>query len=194
LGGFGFGLDRIGSIWLSKIIGSRVGSGWVSGLLVSGRFRFQVVSSQIGSIFGLSSIGSFRISDHIKSGRVRSVIESSSVGSYQVGSGRLSGHFRFRVISSHIGLVIGSFIVRSFQILNHIRLDRIGSYFTIYVSDLFRSDESYQIEFLSDACLSHVDFTLISIKLNSFEFISSILNLSSSIQYKFHLKDMLNCW
>jgi hypothetical protein len=72
------------------------------------------------------------------------------------------------------------------------RLDYIGLDFIIYVSDLVRSNESDQIEFLSDAYLSHTDFTLISIELNSFVFISSILNLSSFIQYKFHFKDMLN--
>jgi hypothetical protein len=60
------------------------------------------------------------------------------------------------------------------------------------VYDLVRSNESDQIEFLSDAYLSHVGFTLISIELNSFVFISLILNSASSIQYKFHLKDILN--
>jgi hypothetical protein len=44
------------------------------------------------------------------------------------------------------------------------------------VSDLVRSDESDQIEFLSNACLSHVGFTLISIELNSFVFIIYLLN------------------
>jgi hypothetical protein len=44
------------------------------------------------------------------------------------------------------------------------------------VSDLVRSDESDQIEFLSNACLSHVGFTLISIELNSFLFIIYLLN------------------
>jgi hypothetical protein len=54
------------------------------------------------------------------------------------------------------------------------------------VSDLVRSDELDQIEFLSDAYLSHACFILISIELNSFVFISSILDSSPSIQYKFH--------
>jgi hypothetical protein len=58
------------------------------------------------------------------------------------------------------------------------------------VSDLIRPDESDKIEFLNDACLSHAGFTLISIELNSFVFISSILNSSSSIQYKFYLNDI----
>jgi hypothetical protein len=53
------------------------------------------------------------------------------------------------------------------------------------VSDLIRSNESDQTEFLSDAYLSHASFTLISIELNSFVFISSILNSSSSIQISF---------
>jgi hypothetical protein len=53
------------------------------------------------------------------------------------------------------------------------------------VSDLIRSNESDQTEFLSDAYLSHAGFTLISIELNSFVFISSILNSSSSIQISF---------
>jgi hypothetical protein len=106
---------------------------------------------------------------------------------FQVISGRLSGHFGFQIVSGQVELVIGSSSVRLFWVLNHIGLD-----FTIYVSDLVKSNESYQIEFISDAYLSHVGFTLISIELNYFVFISSILNLSSSIQYKFHLKDMLN--
>jgi hypothetical protein len=42
------------------------------------------------------------------------------------------------------------------------------------VSDLVRSNESDQIEFLSDTYLSHAGFTLISIELNSFVFISSM--------------------
>jgi hypothetical protein len=71
-------------------------------------------------------------------------------------------------------------------------LDQIELDFIIYVSDLVKSNESDQIEFLSDAYLSHVGFTLILIELNSFVFISSILNSLPSIQYKFHLKDMLN--
>jgi hypothetical protein len=50
------------------------------------------------------------------------------------------------------------------------------------------SDESDQIKFLSDACLSHAGFTLISIELNFFVLITSILNSSSSIQYKFHFE------
>jgi hypothetical protein len=70
-------------------------------------------------------------------------------------------------------------------------LDQIGSDFTIYVSDLVRSNESDHIKFLSDAYLSHVGFTLISIELNFFVFILSILNSSSSIQYKFHLIDII---
>jgi hypothetical protein len=93
------------------------------------------------------------------------------IGSYRVGSGRLSGY----LVSGHFGLVIRSSSVGSFQILNHIRLDRIGSDFTIYVSDLVRLDESDQIEFLNDTCLSYAGFTLISIELNYFVFISSIL-------------------
>jgi hypothetical protein len=48
------------------------------------------------------------------------------------------------------------------------RLDQIGLDFTIFVSDLVRSNESDQIEFLSDTYLSHAGFTLISIELNSF--------------------------
>jgi hypothetical protein len=93
----------------------------------------------------------------------------------------VSSHFGFRVVSDQVGLVIGSSSVGSFQVLNHIRLDQIGSNqirsdFTIYVSDLVRSDELDQIEFLSDACLSHVYFILISIELNYFVFISSIFN------------------
>jgi hypothetical protein len=99
----------------------------------------------------------------------------------------VSGHFGFRIVSGQVGLVIGSSSVGLFRILNHIGLD-----FAIYVSDLVRSNESDQIEFLSDAYLSHACFTLISIELNSFVFIFSILNSSSSIQYKFHLKYMLN--
>jgi hypothetical protein len=71
-------------------------------------------------------------------------------------------------------------------------LVQIGSDFTIYMSDLVMSNESDQIEFLGDAYLSHAGFTLISIELIFFVFISSIFNSSSSMQYKFYLKDMLN--
>jgi hypothetical protein len=102
----------------------------------------------------------------------------------------VSSHFGFRIVSGQVGLVIGSSSVGLFQILNHIRLDWIR--FHYYVSDLVRSNESDQIEFLSDAYLSNVGFTLILIELNFFVYISSILNSSSSIQYKFYLKDMLN--
>jgi hypothetical protein len=103
------------------------------------------------------------------------------------------GHFGFRVVSGQVGLVIRSSSIGSFQILNYIGLDRIilDQIFTIYVSDLVKSDKSNQIEFLSDICLSHVGFTLISIELNYFVFISSILNSSSSIQYKFYLNDII---
>jgi hypothetical protein len=84
------------------------------------------------------------------------------------------GHFGFQVVSGQVRLVIGSSSVGSFQILNYIRLDWIKSDFTIYVSDLVRLNESYQIKFLNDACLSHACFTLISIELNSFVFIQLI--------------------
>jgi hypothetical protein len=104
----------------------------------------------------------------------------------------VSGHFGFQIISGQVGLVIGSSSVGLFRILNHIGLDWIRSNFTIYVSNLVRSNETDQIEFLSDTYLSHAGFTVILIKLNSFVFISSILNSTSSILYKFHLKDMLN--
>jgi hypothetical protein len=39
-----------------------------------------------------------------------------------------------------------------------------------YIYDLVRSNELDRIGFVSDACLSHVDFILISIKLNFFYF------------------------
>jgi hypothetical protein len=58
------------------------------------------------------------------------------------------------------------------------------------VSDLVKPNELDQIEFLSDACLSHTGFTLISVELNSFIFISSIFNFSSFIQYKFYLNNI----
>jgi hypothetical protein len=116
---------------------------------------------------------------------------------FRIVSSRLSSHlisgpFGFHVVSGQVGLVIRSSSVRSFQILNHIRLDRIRSDFVIYVSNLVRPDESDKIKFLNDACLNHGGFTLISIELNSFVFTSSILNSSSSIQYKFYLNDMLS--
>jgi hypothetical protein len=115
-------------------------------------------------------------------------------GSFQVGPGRLSSHFGFRIVSGQLELAIGSSsigIILNFESYRT-RSDQIGSDFTIYVSNLVRSNESDQIEFLSDAYLSNAGFTLISIELNSFIFISSILNSWSSIQYKFHLKDILN--
>jgi hypothetical protein len=106
----------------------------------------------------------------------------------------VSGYFEFRIVSGRVGSAIGLSSVGLFRVLNHIGLNWIKSDqdFTIYVSDLVRPNESYQIEFLNDTYLSHVGFTLISIELNSFVYIFLILNSSSSIQYKFHLKDMLN--
>jgi hypothetical protein len=124
----------------------------------------------------------------------------------------MSSYFGFRVVSGRVGSVIGSSSVGSFRVSDHIRLgrvgyrviycqiisgfesyqtrlDQIGSDFTIYVSDLVRSNESDQIEFLSEVYLSHARFTLISIELNYFIFISSIY---CHIYNKFHLKDMLN--
>jgi hypothetical protein len=119
--------------------------------------------------------------------------ESSQVGSSRLSGQLVSGHFGFRIVSGQVRLVIGSFSVGLFQILNHIEQDWIRSnQISPSVSDLVRSNDSNQLEFLSDAYLSHVSFTLISIELNSFVFISSILNSSLSIQYKFYLKDMLN--
>jgi hypothetical protein len=46
------GLGQFDSIRLSGYESSRVESGRVSGLLVSDRFRFQVVSGRLGSIIG----------------------------------------------------------------------------------------------------------------------------------------------
>jgi hypothetical protein len=140
---------------------------------MSGHFGFQVVSGRVGSVIRSSSVGLFWVSG-------------------RVGSGRLSGHlvlshFRFWIVSGQVGLVMGSSSVGSFRIFEsyRTRFDWIRSDFIIYVSDLVRWNESNQIEFLSDAYLSNAGFTLISIELNSFVFISSILNSSSSIQYKF---------
>jgi hypothetical protein len=46
------GLGQFDSIRLSGYESSRVESGRVSGLLVSDRFRFQVVSGRLGSVIG----------------------------------------------------------------------------------------------------------------------------------------------
>jgi hypothetical protein len=141
--------------------------------------------------FGSYQVGSGRLSGHLVLGYFEIRIVSSLVGSV-IGSSS-SDHFGFQIISGQVGLVIESSSVDSFQILNHIRLDRIRSnQISPSVSDLIMPDKSDQIEFLNDVCLSHVGFTLISIELNSFVFISSILNSSSSIQYKFYLNDMLS--
>jgi hypothetical protein len=48
----------------------QVGSGWVSGHLVSGHFEFLVVSGRVGSDIESSSIRSFRVSGRIRSGWV----------------------------------------------------------------------------------------------------------------------------
>jgi hypothetical protein len=62
LGGFGSGRD--GSIWFSKIVG-QVWSGWISGHIVSGHFRFQVC---LGWLSCYLVFKSFRISSRIRSG------------------------------------------------------------------------------------------------------------------------------
>jgi hypothetical protein len=48
----------------------QVGSGLLSGHLVSGYFGFWVVSGRVRSVIGSSSVGSFQISDRIMSGQV----------------------------------------------------------------------------------------------------------------------------
>jgi hypothetical protein len=53
------GLGQFDSVRLSGHGSSRVGLGQVSDLLVSDRFRFQVVSGRVGSVIGLSSVGLF---------------------------------------------------------------------------------------------------------------------------------------
>jgi hypothetical protein len=101
-------LGQFDLIRLSGYESSRVRSGRVSGLLVSGRFRFRIVSGRVG-----------RLSGHLMSGhfgfRVGSVIESSSVGL-----------FGFWVVSGRVGSVIGSSSVGSFRISDRIRSDRFG--------------------------------------------------------------------
>jgi hypothetical protein len=82
---------------------------------------------RVGSVIGSSSVGSFRVSGHFSLGQVRSVIGSSSFGSGRLLGHLVSGHFRFRVVSGQVGLVIESSSVRSFLVLNHIRLDQIRS-------------------------------------------------------------------
>jgi hypothetical protein len=61
----------------------------VSGLLVSGRFRFWVVSDQVESVIKSSSVRSFQIS-----GRIR----SDQVGSSRLSGHLVSGYFGFRVL------------------------------------------------------------------------------------------------
>jgi hypothetical protein len=48
----------------------RVRLGRVSDLLVSGHFRFRVVSGHVGSVIGSYSVGSFWISGRVRSGQV----------------------------------------------------------------------------------------------------------------------------
>jgi hypothetical protein len=111
---------------------------------------------------------------------------SSQVGSGRLSSHLVSGHFGFRIVSSQVGLVIGSFSVGLFQILNHIGLDWIRSnQISQFVSDLVKSNESDQIEFLSNVYLSHVGFTLISIELNFFVFY--LLNPQFIVIYTIHV-------
>jgi hypothetical protein len=49
---------------------SRVRSSRVSGFLVSGHFRFRVISGRVGSVIRSSNVRSFQISGYIKSGWV----------------------------------------------------------------------------------------------------------------------------
>jgi hypothetical protein len=53
------------------------------------------------------------------------------------------------------------------------------------VSDLVRSDESDQIEFLSDTYLSHKCFIIILIELNSFGFLSPQFLVIHTIEISF---------
>jgi hypothetical protein len=108
------GLGQFDSVRLSDHGAGLIRLGWVSGLLVSGRFGFWVVSGRVRSVIGSSSVGLFQILGRIRSGQlssyfgfrvvsgwVGSVIESSSVG-------------LFRVVLSQVGLVIRSSNVGSF--------------------------------------------------------------------------------
>jgi hypothetical protein len=94
-----------------------VESFWVSGIIRSGRVRYQIIWCRIIWDFGLYLIGSGWISGHLV---------SSHFSLYQVGSGRISSnlvsdHFGFCVISGRVGLGIGSFqiLVVSGQISGH---------------------------------------------------------------------------
>jgi hypothetical protein len=64
------GLHKFDTVRLLGHGSDRVGLDRVSGLLMSGRFRFRVVSGQAGLVIGSSSIGSFQISGRIRLGRV----------------------------------------------------------------------------------------------------------------------------
>jgi hypothetical protein len=64
--GSGFGLGQFDSVRLSGHGSSRVRSGQVPGLLVSGRFRFRDLSGRVGSVIGSSNVGSFWISNRIR--------------------------------------------------------------------------------------------------------------------------------
>jgi hypothetical protein len=63
-----------------------VGSGRLSGHLMSDHFGFRIVSGRVGSVIGSSNVGLFWVSGRLMSGRVgyRVIL---SFGSYQVRSG-----------------------------------------------------------------------------------------------------------
>jgi hypothetical protein len=65
-----------------------VGSGRVSGQLLSGHFGSRVISGWVESGIGSSSVGSFRVSGRIRSGRVLGHL--------------VSDHFGFRIVSGRI--------------------------------------------------------------------------------------------
>jgi hypothetical protein len=104
-------------------IGSyQVESGRVSGHLVSGQFRFRVVSSRVGSSIESYSVGSFRVSGRIRLGWIGyRVILNFCL--YQTGSG------------------IGLFSVGSFRVLNRIesrrieQISRIGSDYVTFTHE-----------------------------------------------------------
>jgi hypothetical protein len=68
--GLVIGSSNVGSFRISDFGLYQVGSGRLSGHLVSGYFGFRVVSGRVGSVIGSSSVGSFRVSDRIRSGRI----------------------------------------------------------------------------------------------------------------------------
>jgi hypothetical protein len=64
------GSDRVGYRIISCFGSYQVEWSQLSGHLISGHFKFQVVSARVGPVIGSSSVGSSRVSSHNRSSQI----------------------------------------------------------------------------------------------------------------------------